>query len=155
MTPTPARLHALLQRQHDTARRLLELLDREQAALSGNRLQDLEMILAAKQQYLAELEADSRECLAAAPDKPALIRMLHGADPQGTLGLERQWRQLETLLRQCQDQNSVNGKVIHLGQRRTRQALSILRSGEPGTAACYTPTGTAGTGGASRTLGKV
>lgn len=157
MTPTPARLHELLQRQHDIARRLLELLDQEQAALSGNRLQDLEQIVAAKQQYLADLDAAAREYLLAAPDKAALIRMLRGADPRGDLALELRWRQLETLLRQCQDQNSVNGKIIHLGQRRTRQALAILCSGDAGASAGagYTPTGTATATAASRTLGKV
>lgn len=154
MTPTPARLHTLLQRQHHTARRLLELLDREQAAISGNLPQEMETILAAKQQYLAELEADSREYLAAAPDRTALITLLRRADPQGRLGLETLWRQLETLLRQCQDQNSANGKIIHLGERRLRQALSILRGGEAGGEGCYTPTGTAGTYGPPRTLGK-
>ena len=113
MAISPQRLHALLQRQHDAAQRLLRLLTEEHAAITGNNLQDMESILAAKQQSLMELETTSLECAQVANNKTALIRIIRQSDPHGSLGLESIWRRIETLLRQCQGKNSVNGKISY------------------------------------------
>ena len=146
MTTSPQRLRDILQQQRDTAQRLSQILAREHEAISGNKLQELETILAAKQQCMAELEAASQEFIALAqgqsPDrKTDMTATLRRIDPQGTVGLVVLWRQVEKLLSQCRHSNTVNGKIININQRHIQQALSILRSGELGTESCYSPTG--------------
>ena len=155
MTISPERLQSLLQRQHDAAQRLLQLLTEEHAAITGNNLQDLESVLAAKQQSLMELETTSREYTQIAPNKTIFTETIRQNDPHGALGLESLWQKVETLLRQCQNKNSINGKTISLSHRHVQQAISILRSGELGVDPCYSPTGGHLSAGASRTLGKV
>jgi flagellar biosynthesis/type III secretory pathway chaperone len=154
-------LRSLLQRQYDGARHMLRILDQEHAAISGNRLQDMEQLLAAKQQSIAELESLSQEflALALAPSSPAkgnaMAETLRQRDPTGTWGLESLWREVELLLTQCRVKNNVNGKVIALGHRRIQQALSILRGGELNAESCYGATGSRAAIGVSRTIGKV
>lgn len=160
MTQAPQQLHDLLQRQRDTARQLWQILDREHTALTGNDLQGLETILAAKQECMARLEAASREYLALSrrqsPSPEAGIdATLRHNDPQDRWGLAALWRQLEELITQCRDKNSANGKIIALNHRHVQQALTILRSGEPGSEPCYDPGGGRPSGAGSRTLGKV
>lgn len=159
MTITPQQLRSLLQQQRDTTHKLLQILAEEHAALSGNDLQDLETILAAKQQFMAQLEASSQEYLElsgrlSASPKTGITILLKQCDPQGAWGLEPLWRQVEKLLSQCRQKNNVNGKIITLSHRHIQRALEILRHGELGAEPCYSPTGTRPSAAFSRTLGK-
>ena len=91
MTISPQELRALLQQQRDTAQKLLQVLAQEHEVISGKDLHGLETILAAKEQYIAQLEASSQEYLAAARQhstspKSGMIALLKQRDPQGTLG---------------------------------------------------------------------
>jgi len=158
MTPPPQRLRAGLLRQKDTAQRLLDLLGEEGKAISGNNLQALEPLLAAKQQCLADLDAIAQEygLLQLPPSgTDAVAAAMRRYDPEGTLGLESLWRQLAALLVSCRAQNNVNGKIITLGQRRVQQALSLLRNGHIGTESCYSASGTRPVAMGSRVLGRV
>ena len=160
MTNPPQQLRALLEQQRDTSRKLLQILAQEHAALSGNDLQELETILAAKQQYLAQLETLSQEYLElmrrhSSPHKDGIAASLRHCDPQGTWGLEPLWRQVEGLLTRCRDENNTNGKIIALSHHQVQQALAILRNGEVGSESCYSSTGNRPAAASSRTLGKV
>lgn len=153
-------LISLLQRQYDSARLMLRILDQEHAAISGNRLQDMEQLLAAKQQSIADLESLSEAflVLVLGPSRAkgnVVAETLRHYDPMGTRGLESLWREVELLLTQCRDKNNINGKIIALGQRRIQQALSILRGDELNAESCYGATGSRAAIGASRTIGKV
>ena len=160
MTNSSQHFHGLLQQQRDTAFELSRTLVQEHEAISGNKLQELETILAAKQELMARFEIASQEFLSliqgqSSGEKANIVAVLRQHDPQGTSGLVSLWRQVEKLLTQCRHSNSVNGKIINLNQRHIQQALSILRNGEPGTESCYSPTGSRPSVNASRTLGKV
>jgi flagella synthesis protein FlgN len=160
MTTSPQQLRSLLHEQRDIAHQLSQILAQEHEAISGNNLQDLETILAAKQQCMALLEAGSQEFLRlvhrqSPSHKIDMTAALHDYDPQGMMDLVSLWRQVEKLLSQCRRSNSVNGKIINLNQRHIQQALTILRNGELGSESCYSPTGARPSVTSSRTLGKV
>jgi len=160
MTNSAQQLAVLLQRQRDTARSLLQILDREHAALSGKDLQDLDTILAAKQQCMTQLESSAQEYSALTHQRSGgpvkgFSASLRDFDPQGTWGLTSLWQQVEDLLRQCRSKNTTNGKIISLSHRHVQQALAILRNGVSGAEPCYTPLGNHSNAASSRTLGKV
>jgi len=160
MPPSPQKIRTLLQQQYDAARKLIELLTQEHVALSGNDLQGLETIIAAKQECMARLEEFSHKYSArahpqSAAPKGGITAWLQQCDPQGTWGLEPLWQQVEQLISQCRHKNGVNGKIITINHRRIQQALAILRQGEPGSEPCYSPTGSRPSSSSSRILGKV
>ena len=159
MSVTPQQFHSLLQQQRYTSHKLLEILDQEHTALSGNDLQGIETILAAKERCMSQLERLSREFLEMTPHFPgqknAMAAYLRSIDPQGAWGLEPLWQQIEKLLSQCRQKNNINGKIISLCRRHVQQALSILLQGGQGSEACYSPTGVSQSAASSRILGKV
>jgi flagella synthesis protein FlgN len=160
MKTSPQQLRSLLHEQRDYAHQLSQILAQEHEAISGNNLQDLETILAAKQQCMAQLESGSQDFLRlvhgqSPSNKLDMTATLRHYDPQGAMGLVSLWQQVEKLLSQCQRNNSINGKIINLNQRHIQQALTILRNGELGSESCYSPTGARPSVTSSRTLGKV
>jgi flagella synthesis protein FlgN len=157
---SPHHIRNILLQEHDTARKLLEILTQEHTALIGNDLQGLETILAAKQQCMTRLEKISRDFLAFMHEDTTVARagitaFLRQRDPQGTLKLVSLWQQVEKLLSHCRQKNSVNGKIISLNHRHIQGALSILRHGGQGLEPCYSPTGASQATVSSRILGKV
>ena len=160
MITYPQQFRGLLQQQFDTAYQLSQILAQEYTAICGNKLQDMETILADKQQHVMQLESASQEFLdlvgcQISDSKTDITAVLHHYDPQGSMGLVTLWQQVEKLLSQCRHSNGVNGNIINLNQRQVRQALSILRNGELGSGPCYSPTGARQDIATSRTLGKV
>jgi flagellar biosynthesis/type III secretory pathway chaperone len=160
-TISPQAIRGILQEQCDIAHKLLQTLTQEFAALSGNDLPSLETTLAAKQQFMNQLERLSQDFLATARLHPTgkkddIAICLQHKDPQGAWGLVPLWRQLDSLLSQCRNKNNTNGKIISLNYRHAQQALEILRHGVQGSQqACYSPTGASQSPVTSRILGKV
>ena len=159
-TITSQDVHSVLQQQCDIAQKLLQALMQEFTALSGNDLQGLETSIAAKQQLMDKLEGLSQKIVAMASQysttpKEGMAIFLRRKDPQGTWDLEGLWRQVEELLSQCRQKNATNGKIISLNYRHIQQALEILRHGDQGSQACYSPTGAGQAPAPSRILGKV
>ncbi len=160
MTSFTHKFRGLLQQQFDTVCQLSQTLAQEHAAISGNKLEDMEAILADKQRHVWQLDTLSQEFLdlmrsQTSDNKIDITAVLRHYDPQGSMGLVSLWQQVEKILSQCRHSNSVNGKIINLNQRQVQQALSILRNGEFGAGHCYSPTGARQDISASRTLGKV
>lgn len=158
-TISPQEVLSILQQQCHIAHKLLQVLTQEFTALSGNDLQGFETTLAAKQQFMEQLEELSQDFLAAARQhstgkKDGIAILLRHKDPQGTWGLEPLWQQVDKLLSQCRQKNSINGKIIFLNHRRVQQALEILCQGGQGSQACYSPTGAGQSPVSSRILGK-
>ena len=159
-TLSPQEIRSILQQQSDIADKLLGILTREFTALGGKDLQGFETILAAKQQSMEQLEELSRDILAMTRQhttgkKDDIAKFLRHVDPQGTWGLEALWEQVDTLLHQCRQKNSTNGKIISLNHRHIQQALEILRHGGQASQACYGPTGAGQSAVSSRILGRV
>ena len=151
---------SIFQQQCDIANQLLQALTQEFIALSGNDLQGLETSIAAKQHLMNKLEELSHNIVAMASQysttpKEGMAIFLKRKDPQGTWGLEGLWCQVEKLLSQCRQKNATNGKIISLNHRHIQQALEILRHGDQGSQACYSPTGAGQAPAPSRILGKV
>lgn len=91
----------------ESARRLLEVLEREHAALTRGDAAVLSDCVSEKNLLLAEIEG------------------FGGAGPAPE---EKSFGQdLRALLEQCAQRNRVNGRIIELSQQRTQRALAILR----------------------------
>ena len=67
--------------------------------------------------------------------------------------LQKQWLTLQQLSKECQDQNEINGGIVTLNQRHTREALNILK-GNQSTGDTYGKQGTANSSALSGTLAK-
>ena len=157
---SPNEIRDILVQQRDITHSLDRLLDQEFAALSGNNLQDIEAILAAKQQLMERLEQLSRELLASTSQyslgtKGDVAVFLRHLDPHETWGLDSLWQRIYELLSQCHQKNSTNGKIISLNHRHIQQALEILRGEGQNPQACYSSTGTHQASVSSRILGKI
>jgi flagellar biosynthesis/type III secretory pathway chaperone len=128
--------------EHDTRRRLEDVLDREieaahslattlaaeRTALTGDSPQAVEQQSAAKIQILEtieKLEAERRDLWAA----PALGLAATVAE---------RWRALMELMAGCRSANDVNGHIIHVRQHQVQQLIDIVRGGP---AITYDPQG--------------
>lgn len=89
-------------------RALLNILQREHAALLAGDLEQIEAIVQAKQAAIAQLEALTRE----------VAHAMSGGE---------QRHQLEALAIECRRQNEINGGMVEASLRHTQRMLSILR----------------------------
>ncbi len=121
------KLAQLLQIELEQTRELLELLNLESDALSEASPASLEKLLENKQLLIRQLETTGskrEEMLASMRNHPAA----ETCDPLNDQPqLAALWQELLTIAQQCQDKNRQNGCVIELGQKKSQQALDILR----------------------------
>lgn len=155
-----ARIDDCLRRQIEAARRLIEQLRLEAAALSAGDAAGVEAVLAPKQAALQVFEAldRERECLlyeAGCGDTSKTEDWLAAANPRQTGGALTHWRQLLELAGECGRQNQINGQLIQGGLRHTRQVLELLSGRPPEEAAPYGPPQTrSGAASPGHSLGK-
>ena len=98
-----------------SASRLLEALQEEYDALTGNQHDILVAALEYKHQALEEIrrveERFARE----------------GWLPiRGDSGKDKAWQAFSDLMQRCRRQNDINGRIIHMRQHCTRTALNLL-----------------------------
>jgi flagella synthesis protein FlgN len=116
------------------AEQLLELLESETQALTRQDLASLETILTRKQTLLALLDQHGRQrsrallSLNLSADHAGLQALARGSD-EGEALLAAGDR-LGALLRQCQDSNLRNGRLIRASQSSVTKLLGILRGAE-------------------------
>lgn len=125
-------LHDLMLRERDGLERLRALLDEEHAALAARDTAKLEKLTATKLESLNELEqlGKVRQGLLAqaglTADRSGFESLLSRfSGPEGR-ALADAWQAVQDLLRDCQEQNRVNGMVLDASHRATQQALAIL-----------------------------
>lgn len=112
-------------------RNLLRLLEQEREALKARDVDQLEGVIQDKSANLLHLEQSARQRSAwvAKQQKPnekaeavwqALIR---ATKPDA----QREWEEFRDLLRQCQEQNEINGKLLARNQQVFSRLLAIVR----------------------------
>jgi flagella synthesis protein FlgN len=114
----------------EQTQRMLEVLQREQAALTRRAADDLDELVAAKQRLIERLDEHAREA-------DAILRA--AGLPEGRGGIDRllaldtnrrlhdRWQEFAKLGEACRQQNRVNGRLVENGRRFAQQVLTLLR----------------------------
>lgn len=115
-------LSAILHSEIDCSNVLMQFLTQEATALAEHNVAALQLVIQDKQNIILQLErlGQQREAILAASDADLL-----GESPE----LSNLWQKLLTVAGQCQQKNRINGSVIELGYRQSKQALDILKGG--------------------------
>ncbi len=116
---TRRRLEDVLDREIDAARSLAATLAAERTALTGDSPEAVEQKSAEKIQILGtieKLEAERRDLW----DTP-------GRGLAATVA--ERWRALMDLMAGCRTANDVNGHIIHVRQHQVQQLIDIVRGG--------------------------
>lgn len=137
------RMASLLDEHITETRRMLDILHREQKALTSNDLASFEKSLELKQRQAATLDSLEKRTLdlgginAAPLSMKNLVRLI---EQSGISPLQSRWNTLQDLLRQCRQQNMVNHRIVEASRTHIRQSLDILH-GKVSTPGTYVATG--------------
>ncbi len=146
-----------LEQGRQAASGLLELLQREHQALVDDALDDFITLSEEKRARIAELETFDRHRArllgdAGLSDDEAGMTDFLSRCPSDSAA--QHWQAFLELLYRCQDQNEINGRMIHARRRQVEEALAILR-GQLGTSElAYDPQGRPTTPAASKPIAK-
>lgn len=132
-------LAGVIEETRDRAERLLELLVAERAALRAGDAGEIESIAGRKLVLVDALEtlAERQRCLLG---EAGLATPGDLAGHPALADLAAEWARVQDRLRRCRDANRVNGGIVDLSQRFTRQVLGYL-NGVPQGATLYGPSG--------------
>jgi flagella synthesis protein FlgN len=127
---------------------LLTLLDNERQALKARDPQQLEDVIQNKTALLLHLEQSAKQrgqwvSVAGTKQKSEALwlEQLRKLDPV----LERTWGEFKDLLKVCQEQNEINGKLLARNQQVFERLLAIVR-GQGENSPLYTAKGNRGNG---------
>lgn len=161
MHPSDSRqqMKTLLEREIESASRLLAILQKEHSVLTNNDVAGLEKLVPEKQALVAMLEKLGRQRTqlldagGGGGNRQVLERYLQQCDSEARHPLAKLWDQLQALAGECQHQNEVNGGILEIGRRHVQRVLSILR-GQANQAELYGPDGETTSNPLSQTLVK-
>lgn len=152
------RLNELLRAEYDCAGRLQSILQAEAEALVGRDLDALEQLVGEKHQLMQrfeQLDSDKQRLLQShghSGDQAGIEACIAWCDETGQL--LRGWKALMERVRNCQQQNRVNGVSLDASRRHAQHALNILRGQSP-LPDLYSPAGMSSQpGAAGRSLAK-
>ena len=128
---------------------LLALLSTEREALKTRDIQQLEDVIQNKASTLLHLEQSAKqrslwvaqETKTQQKSETVWLGLLRKLDLQA----ERDWAEFKELLKQCQEQNEINGKLLARNQQVFARLLAIMR-GQGESSPLYTPKGNRGGG---------
>ena len=129
-------LAAYLEEGTNQAQRLMQLLNDERAIISSNDGHALEEIATSKEKLAQEIQASTVICsqrleqAGYTANNRGLAEYFQRCPETHSKHLKTTWKKLQNLLKECQDKNRINGKLLGNSQRRIKQALSILQ-GKP------------------------
>jgi len=118
------------------AQQLMQLLTDERNVISSNDGRALEEITANKEKLAKEIQANTQVCnqrlqqAGYSADNRGLIEYLQSCTETHGIQLKKAWETLQSLLKDCQYENRINGRLLGSSQRRIKQALAILQ-GKP------------------------
>jgi len=133
---TAAYMSAYLEQSFANATRLLQLLNDEREAISNSDATALEGITSEKKHIARILENSTKECSAQLSHSDFEVGEKGMLDFFASCGqphadqLTSRWNELQDVLRQCQENNRINGQLLDSSQRRIKQAIGILQ-GQP------------------------
>jgi flagella synthesis protein FlgN len=146
MTQTALSQDTLLQhigQDISACRNLLQLLEQERDALKARDLTALEDVIQNKSANLQHLEQSAKQ-------RSIWLALLRTCKPQ----VEQTWGELKDLLRECQEQNEINGKLLARNQQVFSRLLSIVRGQDDDSGPLYTAKGGRGAGSGLQKLGE-
>ncbi len=156
-TEQQQKLAGLIKTELGMASNLQEILQREFDILSGGSPEQIEAI---SREKLAQMQQLTQQ-LAIRDQLLTVLRLPPGNE--GTNKLIRQlpqehelhtlWEQLQQLSTELQRQNTINGGIVAIGQRHTRQALDMLQ-GKNSVPETYGPGGESRTDAIPQSLAK-
>jgi len=120
----------------EQAQLLMSLLQAERNVLSSNDSAALEVITNKKEKLTETIKTSTKQCkqylqqAGFGNDNLSLNKYIETCAEPFTAKLKTMWSSLQAVLKQCQEENRINGKLITSSQRRIKQALSILQ-GQP------------------------
>jgi flagella synthesis protein FlgN len=156
-TEQKQKLSDLIQTELVMATKLQEILQREFDILSGDIPEKIEAI---SKEKLAQMQQLAQQ-LAKRDELLTILRLPSGKEgtdmmvqqlPPGH-ELTSNWGQLQQLSGELQHQNTINGDIVAIGQRRAKQALDILR-GKNNIPETYGPGGESRTDATPNTIAK-
>ncbi|MCK4742523.1 MAG: flagellar protein FlgN [Sulfuriflexus sp.] len=118
------------------AQLLIQLLDDERVCISSNDGQALEEIAVNKATLAQTIQASTKvfsqqlQQAGFSADNHGLTDYFENCDQTHASNFKDTWQNLQLRLKECQDENRINGKLLGSSQRRIKQALSILQ-GQP------------------------
>ena len=140
-------LYLQLEGEISCTRKLLETLNRETEVLVARDVAALESFTAEKVELVTQLKTIAEQ-------RDTLLSELHGEPLKTDLRAAQLWQDLMSLATDCQEKNHINGSIIEIGYRQSRQALDILQ-GTPRKPELYDHAGHTTRPGKSSTLARV
>jgi len=137
---------SLLSQQIELSTSLNETLTSEYDCLNSRNIDALEQLANDKQPLIIELDSINKQWLALLETQiqdisiEKIKNLLIQLDNEFKLDVLKLWESLQSLAKQCQRQNSINGTIITLSYQNSLQTLSILRGQQPGDN-IYNPSG--------------
>ncbi|MES9958616.1 MAG: flagellar protein FlgN [Sedimenticola sp.] len=147
----------LLNAEVTTARQLKQLLEKEYEALTAGNPEQILAVTQEKDAALQQMLQHDRErnrflgTLPVAAAAGELGKILDTLSPESAASSA--WHELQGLAEALHQQNTINGGMVAIGQRHTRQALDIL-SGRTHDGDTYGPEGEQRQGASTDPLGK-
>jgi len=129
-------LAAYLEEGTNQAQQLMQLLNDERDIISSNDANALENIAASKEKLAQKIQASTVICsqrleqAGYTANNSGLAEYFQRCSETNSKQLKSTWEKLQSLLKECQNKNRINGKLLGNSQRRIKQALSILQ-GKP------------------------
>jgi len=133
---TAAYMGTYLEQSYAQASRLLQLLTNEREAISKSDADALEGITAEKKHIARQLENATQACMALlkqsdfSSDDKGMLDFFASCEEPHAVQLSEQWNTLQGVLKQCKEENRINGQLLESSQRRIKQAIGILQ-GQP------------------------
>lgn len=137
-------LCTLISEQTQSAGELFALLQKEYDALKENDVEAIENVAEQKNRIVDSIQQLGRQRqqlvqdYGFSPGNASRTEFLGSFGSTTTEDLSRRWENLDIKIRECQDQNQVNGRLIEVSQQHVHRALSLLR-GEENQGAGYGP----------------
>ena len=131
-------IEQILQSEIECAQQLLNSLELEHQALTGNQTEILEEIVREKLAFIQQLEAVTRqrEKLVTTINGFSIEMILPQTKPDPINGNDRLsvlWNKLVGVAELCQQKNRINGRIVESISRQSRNALDILQGVSPAT----------------------
>ena len=115
-------LLSLLQNIQQHSQKLLDLLAQEKLALDNDQLERLNEISNQKQSLLTQLNQLDKQRAASSTDKN-FNDFIANSNNQALIN---QWKVTRKVIAECQQQNVINGRLIHKRSQINKDILSIL-----------------------------
>lgn len=140
LSPLQQQMAQILQREGEQVAALAAILESEYQELQERNADRLNEVTADKENKLRELGelAEQRVSILSqaglGSDREGFMQFL--ADESSGV-LQQEWTEIEAVLKRCQHQNQVNGKLLEIGKQQAQELLSLLLGREAGGSELY------------------